>query len=187
MTIAGAIDKINDKLAGTDKYAPVTIEGALGKLAETIPEGGWGGTISPATADTLGGVKIGEGISVTSDGTISAGGGYDLVIELNDENIVSATAGTVKSGTFAACQTKALTNREPLNVLVYGLKSDPDYPYTTTFGIAAVKYNNYAEDPFINIVAIQGDAAYMNMVNIVVGSDNSIQIGGAYSQQFDEM
>lgn len=43
MTIAGAIDKINDKLAGTDKYAPVTIEGALDKLAETIPEGGWGG------------------------------------------------------------------------------------------------------------------------------------------------
>lgn len=187
MTIANAIDRINDKLAGSDQPAVSTIEDALGLLADNIPQGGWGGTISPATADTLGGVKIGEGIDVTQDGTISAGGGYDLVIEMNDEHIDTATAGTVKSGTFAACQTKALTNREPLNVLVYGLKSDPDYPYTTTFGSASVKFNNYAEDPFINIVAIEGVAAYMNMVNIVVESDNSVQIGEAYSKQFDEL
>lgn len=53
MTIAGAIDKINDKLAGTDKYAPVTIEGALDKLAETIPEGGWGGSTSAGGIHTV--------------------------------------------------------------------------------------------------------------------------------------
>lgn len=36
-------------------------------------------TLPPATASTLGGVKIGSGISVTSDGTIStSGGGYDI-------------------------------------------------------------------------------------------------------------
>lgn len=47
----------------------------------TIPRGadGTGGgssyTLPPATASTLGGVKIGSGISVASDGTISASGG----------------------------------------------------------------------------------------------------------------
>lgn len=44
----------------------------------TIPSGsGAGGsyTLPPATASTLGGVKIGSGISVTDDGTISATGG----------------------------------------------------------------------------------------------------------------
>ena len=40
--------------------------------------GGGGGssyTLPPATASTLGGVKIGSGIEVTNDGTISASGG----------------------------------------------------------------------------------------------------------------
>lgn len=45
----------------------------------TIPRGADGAgssyTLPPATASTLGGVKIGSGISVTSDGTISASGG----------------------------------------------------------------------------------------------------------------
>lgn len=41
--------------------------------AKRIANGAGGGsaTIPPATADTIGGVKIGEGINVTEDGTIS--------------------------------------------------------------------------------------------------------------------
>jgi hypothetical protein len=41
--------------------------------AKRIANGAGGGsaTILPATADTIGGVKIGEGINVTEDGTIS--------------------------------------------------------------------------------------------------------------------
>ena len=74
MTIAKAIDYINDKLAGSDQPASDNIETALYRLAEHVG----GGTLEPATADTLGGVKIGEGISVTSDGTISAAGASGL-------------------------------------------------------------------------------------------------------------
>lgn len=60
------------------------ITAAINELTDKID----GGSISPATADTLGGVKIGEGISVTSDGTISASGGggglsYDTVIDIS--------------------------------------------------------------------------------------------------------
>lgn len=47
-----------------------------GELKEDV--GGGSTTLTPATASTLGGVKIGNGISVTADGTISAqGGGSD--------------------------------------------------------------------------------------------------------------
>lgn len=44
-----------------------------GELKEDL--GGGSSALTPATADTLGGVKIGNGISVTEDGTISAEGG----------------------------------------------------------------------------------------------------------------
>ena len=37
--------------------------------------GGGGYVLPPATSETLGGVKIGSGLSVTEDGTISASGG----------------------------------------------------------------------------------------------------------------
>ena len=37
--------------------------------------GGGGGSLAPATASTLGGVKIGSGVNVTSDGTISVSAG----------------------------------------------------------------------------------------------------------------
>ena len=39
------------------------------------PSGGSSYTLPPATASTLGGVKVGSGLSVTSDGTLSASGG----------------------------------------------------------------------------------------------------------------
>lgn len=44
-----------------------------GELKEDL--GGGSSVLTPATADSLGGVKIGNGISVTEDGTISAAGG----------------------------------------------------------------------------------------------------------------
>lgn len=43
-----------------------------------FPDSGGGGgsyTLPPATASTLGGVKVGSGLSVTSDGTLSTSGG----------------------------------------------------------------------------------------------------------------
>lgn len=39
--------------------------------AKRTAKGSGGGTITPATSETLGGVKIGAGINVTEDGTIS--------------------------------------------------------------------------------------------------------------------
>jgi len=50
-------------------------------------KGGGGYTLPPATTNTLGGVKIGDGISVTNDGTISASGGSSItpvIIEITE-------------------------------------------------------------------------------------------------------
>lgn len=54
--------------------------------------GGGGGSSSLpiASADTLGGVKIGEGIDVSSDGTISASGGLTLS---NTETVIGSLFG----------------------------------------------------------------------------------------------
>lgn len=41
------------------------------EMARRAAKGGSGGTITPATSETLGGVKIGEGVNVAADGTIS--------------------------------------------------------------------------------------------------------------------
>lgn len=43
-TIAGAIDALNDTLAGSDQQAAMTIEGAIRLLGENIGGGGGGGT-----------------------------------------------------------------------------------------------------------------------------------------------
>lgn len=86
MTIAGAIDKINDKLAGTDKYAPVTIEGALDKLAETIPEGGWsGGGGSAFDGEII--VTLPEGSSEQPTIEIKVGTYAGIVGKFNDGGV----------------------------------------------------------------------------------------------------
>ena len=41
------------------------------EMARRAAKGGSGGTLTPATSETLGGVKIGEGVNASEDGTIS--------------------------------------------------------------------------------------------------------------------
>lgn len=45
-----------------------------GAEVENFPDGGSGYTLPPATASVLGGIKVGSGLSVTNDGTLSADG-----------------------------------------------------------------------------------------------------------------
>ena len=74
MTIASALDKLNDKLAGSDQPASQTIEGMILRLIDNIDAGG-GGSLPIASADTLGGIKVGENLSITEGGVLSASGG----------------------------------------------------------------------------------------------------------------
>lgn len=129
MTIASALDHLTDVLANKDVAGYQTIEQSINNISDMITDGEItiGGSISPATADTLGGVKIGEGISVTSDGTISAsgGGGYDLVVKLDASDLSDVTTATLESGTYSAAIANA-ANGKPLTALVYGVSLTPD-------------------------------------------------------------
>lgn len=88
-------------------------------------------------------------------------GGYDLVIKGNTWRLDQITALETISGTFAACEAKALA-QEPIRVLLYGAAiNTPEFPYTKTFGIISVYYDNYAideEDHDILIEAMDYDA-----------------------------
>lgn len=66
--------------------------------------GGGGGSyvLPPATANTLGGVKVGAGLDVTADGTLSATGGAVYTAGTNIDitnNVISATDTTYTAGT----------------------------------------------------------------------------------------
>lgn len=74
-------------------------DGTRYRYLGTDAGGGGEYTLLPATATTLGGVKVGSGLSVASDGTLSASGGGVTVdglsdaLELGDENVdVAASA-----------------------------------------------------------------------------------------------
>ena len=70
-----------------------------GMKAGEAKGGGGGYTLPPATSDTLGGVKVGDGISVDSDGTISVSGGGGsseptfVVVDKLTEDFINAIGG----------------------------------------------------------------------------------------------
>ena len=70
-TTVQELKELYAKLGGTADLSNVQTDSGMIDAIDSVAGGG--GSLSPATADTLGGVKIGEGISVTEDGTISAG------------------------------------------------------------------------------------------------------------------
>lgn len=85
----------NDNLRAS---TPEDVEDRVDSIWDKIDNGGGGGggyVLPPATASTLGGIKVGSNLSVTSDGTLSATGGgssYELPIASD------STLGGVKVG-----------------------------------------------------------------------------------------
>ena len=68
---------------GSDPYAPVRLTDAndlitVGLGAGLVRDSNYNIAAAPATATTIGGVKIGEGIDVAKDGTISANAGSEV-------------------------------------------------------------------------------------------------------------
>lgn len=86
------------------------------------------GDLQPATANTLGGVKIGEGISVTSDGTISAEGGTHSGTYLCSFWNVDSTGTTMATdGDYAAARA-LLADGRPIVPIICGWNFAQDYP-----------------------------------------------------------
>lgn len=114
--------KVNNLSLSTDSSLTVNSDGQLG-LASTIPtktsdltnDSGFITSVPTASADTLGGVKIGDGLSITEDGTLSASGGGsgsgDVTTAGNNtftgSNTFSESITLYKSGDTASLQKDA--------------------------------------------------------------------------------
>ena len=89
--------KVNNLSLSTDSSLTVNSDGQLG-LAGTIPaktsdlnnDSGFITSVPTASADTIGGVKVGDGLSITEDGTLSASGDVKSYVV---ETYVNGTSG----------------------------------------------------------------------------------------------
>lgn len=92
-TTVQELKELYAKLGGTADLSNVQTDSGMIDAIDSVAGGG--GSLLPATADTLGGVKIGSGISVTSDGTISASGGAEPLICEYSDGYLNKTVGEV--------------------------------------------------------------------------------------------
>lgn len=86
---------IDTKLSETSNN-PVSNAVITGKIKEIEEGGGSGYVLPPATAEKLGGIKVGEGLTIASDGTLSANGGetpttitIDKALDKTSENAIA--------------------------------------------------------------------------------------------------
>lgn len=109
-------------------------------------EGGGGGqyTLPPATEQTLGGIKVGNGLSVESDGTLSADGGADPEAI---QEAIDANNELLEGGDIVVGMAKQLYSPD-------GTTSDGTFAYRTTAGDADV-----TSGP-ANLMKVTGNATY---------------------------
>ncbi len=86
-----------------------------GAEVENFPGGGSGGgsyTLPPATASTLGGVKVGSGLSVTAEGVLSADGVTPAAAQANSTATTIAALKEDFNTLLAALRTAGLLAAE---------------------------------------------------------------------------
>ena len=97
-TIAGAIDALNDTLAGSDQPASDTIEGAIKRLGENIGGGGYDIAIAITKKDGSEFGKTGWEYEIID-------GSYDAMIEKYNAHIaptISVVTNNMETGSFYA-------------------------------------------------------------------------------------
>ena len=101
-------------------------------------------------------------VNALNSGGGSAGGGYDLVIKINSDNLSLAVEGELINGDFEAIETKAMAE-EPIQAVIFGIRGDdPNMPYTKTFGQVYCYYDNYGYDPSEHCVIVGCMDFYVN-------------------------
>ena len=124
--------------------------------------GGGGGYVLPvASADTLGGVKIGEGITIDSEGAISAEGGTPYELPIASTN----TLGGVKIGEGITIDSEGTISAEGGTIDAY-TKAESDAKY-------ALKTNTYTKAESDDKYALKTSTYTKAEVNEAI--DNSIQ------------
>lgn len=109
-------------------------------------QGGGGGQyiLPPATEQTLGGIKVGDGLSITNDGTLSADGGADPEAI---QEAIDANNELLENGDIVVGMAKQLYSPN-------GTTSDGTFDYRTTAGDADV-----SSGP-ANLMKVMGNATY---------------------------
>ena len=94
-----------DKELSETSNNPVSNAVITGKIKEIEEGGGSGYVLPPATAEKLGGIKVGEGLTIASDGTLSANGGetpttitIDKALDKTSENAIANKSVAEKFG-----------------------------------------------------------------------------------------
>ena len=152
------------------------ISTAIDNLADAI---GGGSELQPATADTLGGVKIGSGISVTSDGTISAGGGsaFDAEIKVTvPSNSYEPWVCEIVSGTYAALDAMLQDGTDP-SILVRVFVDDVTRGYCTTMTSVMPEGREGKLSVFFTIAFEQDGAVAFMYKYLIWNNDNTIENG----------
>ena len=163
MTIASALDKLNDKLAGSDQPGVQTIEGMILRIIDNIDVGG-GGSIPVASADTLGGVKVGSGLSITDSGVLSAsgggGGGGGLIVHVDENYTLDKTWNEITTAAESGIVGLAI-NRNGF-----------------TFIYELVAYGEYSGEYAVNfaLVEVTGDGLQLDQKAYVTDSENGYPV-----------
>ena len=146
VTINRAVDHLIDVLAGEDVPVVGSKATRVNQLADMIADGE---------------IVIGGG-----------GGGYDLVIEVNNTNDSMVTAAELKHGSYAAACAKGL-QEQPLTAMVYGVSPTDDHS-VVTFGVMVVYCSDYVPENQDNLlyVAVDGFILTVNSDDTVTPSVN---------------
>lgn len=100
--------------------------------------------LPPATEQTLGGIKVGDGLSITNDGTLSTSGGTDPEVI---QEAIDANNELLENGDIVVGMAKQLYSPN-------GTTSDGTFAYRTTAGDADV-----TSGP-ANLMKVMGNATY---------------------------
>lgn len=125
-------------------------------------EGGGGGSqyiLPPATENTLGGVKVGEGLAVTSDGTLSASGGSidSGAVQTQIDRSISGLTEDLESGDLMVGMAAQLYSPD-------GVTSREWYNYRTTAGNEDVNTGD------AELRELAGNATYPDPIYTVNGA-----------------
>lgn len=147
-TITGLLDSVGIRNAGTNigdatafDFTGFNIEVVDGVATILAPTGGGTYTLPSATSNTLGGIKIGSGLSIDGNGVVSVvGGGGGGGITLSDVGTYLSLNGYATQ-TYVMGQINNLLNGAPslldtLNELSAAISNDPNFATNITSSLS---------------------------------------------------
>jgi len=151
-TITGAVDALNDALAGSDQAQGRTIEDAVRLLGNHIG-GGSSITVEPLSVTENGTYTAPEGKAYSTVTVEVETMAYDMVIKFDNAQLNAVTSATIESGSYSGIAAK-VADGEPFNIMAYGANELYDKTYQSQFCVLGAYWDSYVEEgeePYIHI------------------------------------